>query len=46
MTRWEYCRRSAFAWNEMALLDRMGREGWELCGVWFIWLYFKRPRED
>jgi hypothetical protein len=41
-TRWEYRRRTAFLWNEMAILREMGDEGWELAGVWGLFLYFKR----
>ncbi len=41
-TQWQY-RRRAYFWNEMSILQEMGEDGWELCGVWWIWLYFKRP---
>lgn len=43
MVRWEYRRRAAFVWSELGILREMGEDGWELCGVWWIWLYFKRP---
>jgi hypothetical protein len=29
-------------WNEMAIMREMGEEGWELAGVWGLFLYFKR----
>jgi hypothetical protein len=43
VTRWEYRRRTATARNEMTVLREMGEDGWELCGVWLFFLYFKRP---
>ncbi len=43
MTRWEYTRRVAWLGNEMRVLREMGEAGWELAGVWFVFLYFKRP---
>ncbi len=45
-TQWEYRRRTAFAWNEMEVMQEMGHEGWELCAVWGIFLYFKRQLRD
>lgn len=42
-TQWEYCRRVLFVWNEMDEMNRMGRDGWEVCGVWAVFVYFKRP---
>ncbi len=46
MEKWEYRRRFAFLWNEMEILEEMGAEGWELCGCWLWFLYFKRPRTE
>lgn len=46
ITRWEYRRRVAFLWNEMEIMKEMGDEGWELCGVWALLLYFKRPLSE
>ncbi len=42
VTHWEYRRRVAFLWNEMAIMKEMGEDGWELAGVWGFLLYFKR----
>jgi hypothetical protein len=43
LTKWEYCRKSATAFNEMRIMQEMGEDGWELCAVWIGLLYFKRP---
>lgn len=43
VTRYEYRRRVALVWNEMEIMREMGEAGWELCGVWALFLYFKRP---
>jgi hypothetical protein len=42
-TEWEYCRRMLFVWGKIEEMNRMGREGWEVCGLWFFFVYFKRP---
>jgi len=41
--QWEYRRRVATLFNEDRILREMGLDGWELCGVWLFFLYFKRP---
>jgi len=46
MTQWEYRRRAAFVWNEVKIMNEMGKEGWELCACWLWWLYFKRRTND
>lgn len=43
VTKWEYRRRWAHLFNEMSIMREMGEEGWQLCGVYFALLYFKRP---
>lgn len=42
-TEWEYCRRVLPVWDKIEEMNRMGREGWEVCGLWFFFVYFKRP---
>jgi hypothetical protein len=44
-TGYEYASRNATALNEMAILDRMGREGWELIDFGPRRLHFRRPRD-
>jgi hypothetical protein len=43
-TDYEYRSRSATALNELAILDQMGREGWELIDLGPFNLHFQRPR--
>ena len=40
---WQYRRRFAVLWNELSVMREMAEDGWELCAIWFCWLYFKRP---
>ncbi|MEU1281631.1 hypothetical protein [Streptomyces sp. NPDC005805] len=45
--RWEYRREIVGAAGAQApdgALARLAPEGWELCGEWFHYAYFKRPR--
>jgi hypothetical protein len=43
-TDYEYRSRSATALNELAILDTMGREGWEVIDLGPFNLHFRRPR--
>ncbi|GIH49262.1 hypothetical protein SAMN05421833_115100 [Microbispora rosea] len=40
--RWEYRREPSIAGSAPAA--RLAPEGWEPCGTWMYWRYFKRPR--
>ncbi|MEU7881576.1 hypothetical protein [Microbispora bryophytorum] len=40
--RWEYRRELSI--GGAAPAARLEPEGWELCGTWMCWRYFKRPR--
>lgn len=40
---WQYKKRSANAFNENAVLERMGEEGWEMTGFGLAALHFRRP---
>ena len=40
---WEFKRKSATAFNELGILEEMGREGWELTGFGAGSLHFRRP---
>ncbi|MCS0636641.1 hypothetical protein NX801_13425 [Streptomyces sp. LP05-1] len=42
--RWEYRREPMTLLNRRAVIDRLAPEGWELCGEWILYAYFKRPR--
>lgn len=42
---WQYEDRRATAFNEVRILDRMGREGWEMIGFGVGVLRFRRPDE-
>lgn len=46
MDKWEYRRRVGFLWNEMEIMQEMGKDGWELCACWFWYLYFKRKNQN
>jgi putative transcriptional regulator len=43
---WEYKDRAATAFNEVGLLERMGRFGWEMIGFGPGVLRFRRPEDD
>jgi DNA-binding XRE family transcriptional regulator len=40
---WEYQDRMATAFDEIGVLDQMGREGWEMTGFGAMVLRFRRP---
>jgi|GEM_PF-621293 len=40
---WEYKKKTATAFDEMSILDRMGEEGWEMTGFGLAALHFRRP---
>jgi hypothetical protein len=42
--RWEYRREIVGERRREGLLDRLEPDGWELCGEWFFYAYFKRPK--
>ncbi|MEU9862227.1 hypothetical protein AB0D99_15270 [Streptomyces sp. NPDC047971] len=42
--RWEYRRELISRKRRDEVLDRLTPEGWELCGEWMIFAYFKRPK--
>lgn len=44
-TRWAYQDRFATAFDEVTVLDQMGREGWELTGFGPFILHFRRPED-
>lgn len=41
--RWGYRRETVGHSGRDALTERLGPEGWELCGVWGPFTYYKRP---
>jgi hypothetical protein len=41
--RWEYRREIVGGRQREAVLGRLVPEGWEPCGEWFFYAYFKRP---
>ncbi|QKW33885.1 hypothetical protein HUT06_07450 [Actinomadura sp. NAK00032] len=42
--RWEYRRETALPRNRAAVAERLAPDGWEPCGSWFHFEYFKRPK--
>ncbi|MGW6566838.1 hypothetical protein [Streptomyces sp. NPDC054975] len=42
--RWEYRRELISGNRRDAVLDRLTPEGWEMCGEWMLFAYFKRPK--
>ncbi|MEU0373225.1 hypothetical protein ABZ070_23745 [Streptomyces sp. NPDC006283] len=42
--RWEYRREIVNGKQRDKVLGRLTPEGWELCGEWFFYAYFKRPK--
>ncbi|MEU2232058.1 hypothetical protein [Streptomyces vietnamensis] len=42
--RWEYRREITAGRRRSRVLDELTPEGWELCGEWLVYGYFKRPR--
>ncbi|WP_426404312.1 hypothetical protein ACN9M0_26190 [Streptomyces sp. R-07] len=41
---WEYRREVTAGHRRTRVLDELTPEGWELCGEWLVYGYFKRPR--
>ncbi|GGU70282.1 hypothetical protein GCM10010275_00210 [Streptomyces litmocidini] len=41
---WEYRREVITGRRRARVLDELTPEGWELCGEWLVYGYFKRPR--
>ncbi|TYB46192.1 hypothetical protein [Actinomadura chibensis] len=42
--RWEYRRETVMPGRRQALADRLAPDGWEPCGTWICFEYFKRPK--
>ncbi|MET9957066.1 hypothetical protein ABZ135_36700 [Streptomyces sp. NPDC006339] len=42
--RWEYRREVLGVGRRARALDELSPEGWELCGEWLVYGYFKRPK--
>jgi DNA-binding XRE family transcriptional regulator len=42
---WQYQDRMATAFDEVGVLDEMGREGWEMTGFGPLVLHFRRPED-
>ncbi|MFA1548675.1 hypothetical protein [Actinomadura chokoriensis] len=42
--RWEYRREIVLPRNRGAVAERLAPDGWEPCGSWFHFEYFKRPK--
>ncbi|MFC4060798.1 hypothetical protein ACFOWE_21055 [Planomonospora corallina] len=42
--RWEYRRETALPTRRDALAERLAPDGWEPCGSWVYYHYFKRPK--
>ncbi|MGW7433092.1 hypothetical protein ACWGIN_26550 [Streptomyces sp. NPDC054861] len=42
--RWEYRRELISGKRRAEALDRLTPEGWEMCGEWTVYAYFKRPK--
>ncbi|MEV5968904.1 hypothetical protein [Streptomyces sp. NPDC051921] len=42
--RWEYRREVIAGRRRARVLGELSPEGWELCGEWLVYGYFKRPR--
>ncbi|WP_189247124.1 hypothetical protein [Streptosporangium pseudovulgare] len=41
--RWEYRRETVWPEGRSAVTERLAPDGWEPCGTWFLYEYFKRP---
>ncbi|MET9064710.1 hypothetical protein [Streptosporangium sandarakinum] len=41
--RWEYRRETVWPEGRRAVAERLAPDGWEPCGTWFLYEYFKRP---
>jgi hypothetical protein len=42
--QWEYSRELIAPGRRQSVLDRLSPDGWEACGTWVRFEYFKRPR--
>jgi hypothetical protein len=42
--RWEYRREVVTLKGRRALVEQLAPDGWEPCGAWFHYQYFKRPK--
>jgi putative transcriptional regulator len=42
---WEYKTKTATAFDEMGVLERMGEDGWEMTGFGLAALHFRRPEK-
>ena len=42
--RWEYHRETVLPGRGEAVIDRLAPDGWEHCGTWVCFAYFKRPK--
>ncbi|MEV4005673.1 hypothetical protein [Actinomadura sp. NPDC049753] len=42
--RWEYRRETVLPGRRNAVVDRLAPDGWEPCGTWICFEYFKRPK--
>ena len=42
--QWEYSRELIAPGRRQSVLDRLAPDGWEACGTWVRFEYFKRPR--
>ncbi|WP_067485698.1 hypothetical protein [Actinomadura hibisca] len=42
--RWEYRRETVLGVGRRALTERLAPDGWEPCGTWMYFEYFKRPK--
>jgi DNA-binding XRE family transcriptional regulator len=43
---WEYKKKTATAFNEIGVLERMGEDGWEMTGFGLAALHFRRPENS
>ncbi|PSK96287.1 hypothetical protein CLV63_112171 [Murinocardiopsis flavida] len=44
LQRWEYRREMVSVHGHGYLDRRLAPDGWELCGTWVIWAWYKRPK--
>lgn len=42
--RWEYRRETVVLGGREKIADRLAPDGWEPCGTWVVFEYFKRPK--
>ncbi|XRQ05586.1 hypothetical protein ACN3XK_54930 [Actinomadura welshii] len=42
--RWEYRRETVLPGRRQAVAERLAPDGWERCGTWMYFEYFKRPK--